>query len=79
MNKDINCASCWYSRRQERPIGLVADVREKMPLNCMRFPPHPLALPAPSENGQMGIAINSIFPIMSDASFCGEFKPKQDS
>lgn len=61
-----DCASCRYGTTERSGNGPVT-VGERQ-ITCRRYPPVPLAVPAPG-----GIQVLNAFPVVQPGQWCGEY------
>lgn len=66
-----NCKGCTHS--VTLPTN-PQNIGQKSQMECRRYPPQVIALPVQTLQGSV-FAPAAAFPVVSDAQYCGEFRP----
>lgn len=73
----MNCNDCIHSRAVRETQGPVLLNQEPL-LECRRFPPVPMLVPAQMQNGQIGMTTVFGFTQVRAGLWCGEFHSIHD-
>lgn len=68
INSNGRCDACAYG--EQAPID-PANIGAPRGVQCRRYPPTPLVVPA-----RGGVAIEGIWPVLVADAYCGEFKAR---
>lgn len=71
MSSQQECAHCHFAHFAKGQDGKIVFTHKV----CKRYPPKPMALPAPAP---VGIQVQGMWPIVGAGEWCGEFQKRGD-